>query len=204
MVKSIWIKFKQHLWRNLILLGLGLGLLLFVPGKIKAFIDGPAELYETESPRNRDLTRVVDASGTVTAHEEAVIQFQASGKLNWVGVKKGDTVKKWQAVASLDRQSLAQNLKKELLDYQGERWDFEQDQEDYGTAGLPLEKSMITDEVKRILEKAQFDLDSAVIDYELAKLSYDLAVIHTPIEGIVTEVDSPLPGVNVTPATAST
>lgn len=202
MLKKIWPKFRQHLWRNLIFALIGLVLIFTVPQKIKAVVDGPAALYETTQPEKKDLTQIVDASGVVAAHEEAVIQFQSSGKLQWVGVQKGQAVKKWQAIASLDRESLQQNLKKELLDYESERWDFEQDHDDYNSNGLPIEKTVTDDAVKRILEKAQFDLDDAVIDYELAKLSYDLAVIYTPIEGIITEIDSPLPGVNITPATA--
>lgn len=194
--------FNKHKARNGFILVLVIIGFLIAQRRIKAFVAGPEAQYETSHLSRRDLKRVIDASGQVMAHEEAVIQFQASGKLAWVGVQKGQLVKKWQAIASLNRESLQQNLKKELLDYQKERWDFEQDQDNYKTSGLPLEKSIITDEVKRILEKAQFDLDSAVIDYELAKLSFDLAVIYTPIEGIVTGIDSPVPGINITPATA--
>lgn len=202
MFKQIFAWFAKHKIRNSFILGLVIIGLLVVPKRIQAILDGPEAQYETTQPKLRTLISVIDASGQVMAREEAVIQFQASGKLTWVGVKKGDSVNRWQAIASLDRESLQQSLKKELLDYQSERWDFEQSHDDYDSSGLPIEKTVTDDAIKRILEKAQFDLDKAVIDYELAKLSYDLAVIYTPISGIVTDVDSPIPGVNITPATA--
>jgi len=147
--------------------------------------------------KKQDLKKELKLSGIVEAEESVTLRFQGSGLLNWVGVKEGDSVKKWQALASLDQRSLQQNLKKELNDYLSERWDFEQTQEDYeGTK----EKHLISDAMQRILDKAQFDLESSVIDYELADLAVKLATLTTPIDGIVTLVEQPHSGVNITPA----
>jgi len=149
--------------------------------------------------KKQDLKKELKLSGIIEAEENVTLRFQGSGLLNWVGVKEGDSVKKWQALASLDKRSLKQNLKKELNDYLSERWDFEQTQEDYeGTK----ERHLISDAMQRILDKAQFDLESSVIDYELADLAVKLATLITPIEGIVTLVEQPHSGVNITPATA--
>jgi len=122
--------------------------------------------------------------------------------LIWVGVKEGDQVNKWQAIASLDKRELEMTLKKDLNDYMNERWDFEQEHEDYETSGKTKEQWLVTDAIKRILEKAQFDLNNAVIDIEIADLAIKLAAIVTPIDGIVTNIESPVAGVNITPATA--
>lgn len=62
--------------------------------------------------------------------------------------------------------------------------------------------SALTDTVKRILEKNQWDLEKAVLDVELKHLSLEFATLITPIAGIVTQVDTPVAGVNITPATA--
>jgi len=52
------------------------------------------------------------------------------------------------------------------------------------------------------LEKNQWDLEKAVLDVELKDIALKLATLITPIEGIVTKIDTPVAGINITPATA--
>jgi RND family efflux transporter MFP subunit len=181
----------------LIILGI-----IYLPSRIRKAVLGAEAEYDSVKPRTTDLTQIIDASGEIKAQEQATLKFQASGKLNWIGVEKGDQVKKWQAIASLDRRTIKKNLEKEIYDYLSERWDFEQDHSDYGSSGLPLDKSPLTDAAKRVLEKAQFDLNQSILDLEIDQISYELAVIYSPIDGIVTDIESPIPGVNITAATA--
>ena len=137
--------------------------------------------------------------GKIKAEKKVDLKFAASGKLIWVGVKVGDRVKRGQAIASLDRRELEKRLRKEMNDYLSERWDFEQTQDNYQES---KERHLLTDAIKRILDKAQFDLDNAVLDVEIAKLAVEYTAITSPIDGIVTRVDQPVAGVNITPATA--
>jgi len=109
-------------------------------------------------------------------------------------------VKKGQAIASLDQRELKKRLEKELNDYLTVRWNFEQTHEDYKEY---KDNATLTDEMKRILEKAQFGLSNAVINVELADLAIKYATITTPIAGLVTHIDTPLAGINITPATAT-
>jgi len=180
--------------RYLIILGIAaLALLLlrqFGPLKPqKSPVPSPAPVVNEEN--------ILIASGTIQAHEVANLTFQTSGLLTWVGVREGDWVKKWQGIASLDKKELQKRLDRQLNLYLTNRWDFEQLQDDYQET---KERHLITDQIKRILEKAQFSLDNAVIDVELADLAKRLATISTPIEGIVIRVDTPNPGINITPA----
>jgi len=138
-------------------------------------------------------------AGEIKAEREVNLKFKTSGKLVWVGVKKGDRIKKWQAVASLDKKQLEKTFKKEMNDYMNERWDFEQTQDDYQET---KERYLITDEIKRILEKAQFDLNNSILDAEIADLAVKYSTLVSPIGGLVTRVDQPIAGVNITPATA--
>lgn len=187
---------------------LSIGIAIFIialailPQRIQKIIAGPQAQYETTKVKKEDIIQAVSASGEVESQEQVTLQFQTSGKLVWVGVKEGDQVNKWQAIASLDKRELEQDLKKDLNDYMNERWDFEQTYEDYDKSGLSEEQWLVTDAIKRILQKAQFDLNNAVIDVEIADLAIKLATIVTPIDGIVTNIDSPVAGVNITPATA--
>ncbi len=143
--------------------------------------------------------RPVILAGTVQAEDEVELRFQTSGRLAWVGVDKGDWVKKGQAIASLDREELKKRFEKEMNDYLKERWNFEQTHDNYQDE---KDRFLITDEIKRILEKAQFNLNNAVLDAEISNLALKYAVLTTPIDGIVIDLDQPFSGVNITPAGA--
>ena len=147
----------------------------------------------------RTLEKEINVSGEVEAEEDVVLRFKTSGKLAWVGVKEGDWVKKWQAIASLDQRELKKRFQKEMNNYLTTRWDWEQTQADYKDY---RDRLLLTDEMKRILDKAQFKLDNAVLDVEIADLAVKYAVLVSPIEGIVTQVETPVAGVNITPAQA--
>lgn len=160
----------------------------------------PKEEYKTTKVVKKDLLKTVSASGEIKSETEVNLKFQASGLLTWVGIKEGDYVKKWQTIASLDKRELEKTFQKYANDYLNERWDFEQTQEDYLET---KERKLVTDAIQRILDKAQFDLSKAVLDYEIKDLAVKFATIYSPIDGIVTHIDSPVAGVNITPATAS-
>jgi RND family efflux transporter MFP subunit len=173
-----------------------------IPRRVISYVKGPIEKYETAKVKVQDLSQTVSASGEVVAEKQVTLKFQTSGKLAWVGVKEGDQVKKWQAIASLDKEELRQTLKKELNDYMNERWDFDQDREDYLITSDDLDSYTLENDIRRILDKAQFDLNNKVIDVEIADLAIRLATLVTPIDGIVVDIEEPVAGVNITPATA--
>lgn len=154
----------------------------------------PSKTFATQKVEKGKIEVTVSASGTVRSESEAKVQFQTSGKLAWLGVKEGDSVKKWQALASLDKDDLKKRFQKEMNDYLNERWDFEQKQDDYKTT---KERSLVTDSIKRILEKAQFDLNNSVLDLEISDLTVKYATVYSPIEGIITAMEPSVPGVNV-------
>lgn len=154
------------------------------------------EEIKTVKPKIDNITQTVSASGKIKSDEEVNLSFQTLGKLAWVGVKKGDTVKKWQGIASLDQAALKKNLQAILNDYSIERTEFDDDQKTY--------EVVLTDFIKRIRQRSQFNLDNSVIDVELQDISIKLANISTPIAGIVTRADAEVAGVNITPTTTWT
>lgn len=151
---------------------------------------------ETAKVKRGTLEEKLTISGTIDAEEMATLRFQTSGRLTWVGVKEGDYVKKYQAIASLDQREVRKTLEKYLNTYSSERRDFDQ------TIIDDYKDKVITDAIKRAKEKAQFDLNSAVLDVELKNLAIEFSNLWTPIEGIVTKILAPYAGVNITPATA--
>lgn len=151
--------------------------------------------YSTTKVIKGSLSQTVSASGKITSEKIAQLAFQSSGKLNWVGIKEQDTVKQWQAIASLDTKSVQENIKKEMLAYMNQRWSFEQTQDDYKTDKNNL---VLTDAEKRILEESQFNLDSSVADVEIADLAKTNATLVSPINGLVVQIQTPVASVNVT------
>jgi len=143
-----------------------------------------------------NIAKTLVFAGKIDAENFAVLHFQASGQLAWLGVKEGDLVKKWQAVASLDKESLKKSLEKEMNDYLTSRWNFEDTQDAYKET---RERKLITDEIKRILDRQQFTLDNSVLDYEIANLTVKYATLISPLSGIVTGIENSTVGVNITP-----
>lgn len=143
------------------------------------------EIYEAQK---MDITKSIEVSGEVEADESVDLHFQTLGRLSWIGVKEGERVDKWQAVASLDKRTLEKQLKQDLIAFEKQYRDFEQSVDD---------NPLVNHRFKRILEKAQFDLNSEVLDVEIKNLAIELATLVSPIAGIVTNVDTPVAGVNV-------
>lgn len=151
----------------------------------------PTKLYELAPAGLSDIRQTVVASGKIKSQTQADLKFSASGLIAWIGVKEGDRVKKWQALASLDVRELQMNLEKYLLDFSKERNDFDED------IKVTYRDKALTDTISRILQKNQYDLDKAVLDVELKDLSLKLATLISPIDGIITNLDTPVAGVNV-------
>lgn len=151
----------------------------------------------------QDLLDSLSISGEIDAVEKVSLRFQTSGLLSWVGVKEGDYVKKFQSIASLDKKDLQNRMSQLLNTYSKTRNDFEQaqdDNKDWQTLGMTDEARTT---IKRSLEKYQADLNNSVLVVESQALSLKYASLWTPIEGLVTNVDAPLAGQNITPATAT-
>lgn len=196
--------FKRH--KKKIILALILILVLFFglrqsqakKRKNPAFFNPQKDIIVTSQLKTIEDTLTL--SGSIDAHDKAEVNFQTSGRLAWVGVKEGDRVKKWQSLASLDRQELRKQLEISFNNYQSQLSQFDDTQDKYKQEKEAL---ILTDEMKRILARSQFALDNAVINYELNDLAVKYATIWSPINGIVVSVAQPHPGVNITPANSS-
>ncbi len=154
----------------------------------------------TARVKRGDFVKNISSSGKTQADKSADLKFQTSGKLAWVNVKEGDAVKAGQAIAGLDNREVQKNLEKALRDYSDQRATFDDTaQVTYGNQTL---SDALNNSVRRILQKNQWDLDKAVLDVELQSLAVEFATLTSPIAGVVTHIDTPVAGVNVTPATA--
>lgn len=195
-MKKLLIFIKKRWWIVLLILVVGVW---FMFNQTFGKKNTTAEL--TYKVKRQTLQESLTFSGSVDAQEKATLRFQTSGRLAWVGVKEGDVVKKYQAIASLDQQALKKQLQKDLIDYEKERLDHDNDSLDYNNHGLPSDRYARQDAIDAY-KKAQYDLDSTVLDVELTDISLRYSTLVSPIAGVVTSVGTKQAGVNITPTQA--
>ena len=135
-------------------------------------------------------------AGSVSAEEIASLRFQNPGRLVWVGVKVGDSVKKWQGEASLDKGQLRKSIQTQFNNYRTQLSQFWDTQDNY-------KDTIITDTIQRILDRTQYSLDNSVINYEIADMAIKESTLVSPISGIVTQLDQAQVGTNINPASTS-
>jgi len=142
------------------------------------------------TPQIQTIASKLNLAGSIDAQSKVTLQFQTAGQLAWLGVKVGDTVKKYQAI---DKTSLKKNLEIQFNNYNSTLSNFYDTTDDY-------KDTVITTEFQRILDRNQNTLNNAVINYELTDLAIKYATLTSPINGIVTSVGSALPGTNIIPS----
>lgn len=187
--------------RKFLLIGVvigGLAWATFLGGRF--ILKSRQPVLKTAKVERGTLIQAISASGKIKAADEVNLQFQTSGRLAWVGVKEGDKVVAGQTTAQLDQRELEKNLQKSLRDYSIQRNVFEETFRVTYREQTP--QTVLTDTIKRILEKNQWDLEKAVLDVELKDLALKYSVLTTPISGIVTRIDAPIAGVNIVPQNA--
>ena len=190
------IEFLKKRWYFLVIILL-VFVLIFTQTQAKK-----TEVEEKMTAKKQNLKETLTLSGEIDAKEKVNLKFQTSGRLAWVGVKEGDYVKKYQAIASLDKRDLKNRLDKYLNNYLKQRNSFEQTKDDYEET-YEFSTGDLHKRAKRILENSQYDLNSAVLDVEYQNLLLEYADLWTPIEGVVTHIDIQKAGVNITPANAN-
>jgi RND family efflux transporter MFP subunit len=193
-IKSFFSRVKNLVWGHkkisaVVLIALIIvGVILFPKG-------GKPPL--TETAKIQDVVKTVSVTGNVDAQNASNLTFQTPERLSWVGVKLGDSVKKGQAVASLDQTILQATFRQAQQDFVAAKAASQQ-YYDNNTSGTEsdaqkVERTAIDD----ALNKA-FD--------QMLKVEQDLAysTLYSPIAGIVTRMDAQTAGINITPATTFT
>ncbi len=186
-IKQLLSLAKKFWWVILILVIAGLVAWSWWSGKQKT----KAEL-ELVNPQARDLVQTVDFSGRVDAKERVGLHFGVTGKLVYLGAESGDTVKKWQTIASLDQRSLQKQLDKTLSFYETQRWTYEE-QED------GREYRWLDESEQRTADQDQQALDRSVMDVELQYLAFEGYSLTAPFAGILVQAPHNVTGVQVNP-----
>lgn len=127
----------------------------------------------------------MELKGKINASQIAQCKFAISGKLVSINCKVGDSVKRGQILAILNKTELQAFLDRALKQYDLERALFDEKQ-----------KESLTEYEKR---KYQDSLDISVKNVEIDKSNLEGTDLHSSINGIIAEIDQCYPGDNITP-----
>jgi len=155
----------------------------------------PKVSYDEFSVKRQDISETLELSGKVRAENTASLKFLAGGLLTYVGAKEGDTVKKWQTLASVDTRQLQKAMEQKLNLYAIQRGSFEQTVDDNNNA---VPNGDLGRTLERLLSKNQYQLENTVKDVEYQDLYLKLARISSPIAGVLVQSPTSVSGVQVT------
>ncbi len=109
-IKDLFKKILAIRRRNKIIIGVVILIILFFVfrGKSK-----PTSLQFAEVSKN-NIASTITASGILSGKSVATLHFNSAGKLNYLGVKSGDSVTRGEVIASLDGTILNSSLQEAL------------------------------------------------------------------------------------------
>ncbi len=151
----------------------------------------------TVQPQFRDITKTLELSGSVQAKKLAKLHFQTGGLVVYYPWQEGDTIKKYQTIASLDQRQLKKVLQEKLNLYAKQLNAFSQLRDDHQDK---IDANDIDLQLKRILDNSQYDLNNAVLNVELQDLTIKYSYLTAPFTGIL--IKSPITSshVNILPS----
>lgn len=197
MLKNLWNKilvFKKKsgkkFWIILLVLLVVVWKMFFTADKSVAF--------KSQKTAKGDILETLTTTGTVKADEFANMTFQSGGRLAWVKVKKGDTVKKGQPLAGLDTVVLNAAYQQAVNNYRN--------YQAAADSALDSVKGHTGDETysqRATRTAAEVARDNAYDAMNAALQNLRFANLYAPFDGIVAEATPSFAGANVTPATAS-
>lgn len=148
--------------------------------------------YDEFTVTRKNISDTLELSGKVQAGQSATLRFATGGLVTYLGPKEGDTVKKWQTLASIDTRQLQKILEEKLNLYAMQRATFDQAVDD---TGKTVPSGDLQNTLQRLLAKNQYQLDNTVKDVEYQNLSLQLSRLTSPLAGIL--IQSPITTSNV-------
>lgn len=151
----------------------------------------------TEEVTRKDVVKIVSVTGDVAADNSVNLSFQSGEALGWVGVKEGDVVTKWQAIASLDQNKLQASFRQAQQDFVAAKAASDQYYDGHKNA---------TESYDEKVKRTALDATQNKAYDQMVKTQYDIShsTLYSPIDGIITRADAQIAGVNVTSATIFT
>lgn len=185
-IKTPFIWAKEHWLLSLLIL---IGLLAVGYYLYQRTLTDEAELTFI-NPQRENLVKTLEVSGLVDASEKARLRFIVGGKVVYVGAEEGDTVKKWQTIATIDQATLNKQLQQDLNNYMKERWDWEETRDN-------IKDRAIDTTERRSVDKEQWDLENQVLNVEIRDIAINNTVLSAPFDGVLTVAPTAVAGVQL-------
>lgn len=152
---------------------------------------------ETYKVTRGEIVEAVSSSGEIAASQKADLTFQGGGRVAWVGIKEGDKVSEWQAIASLDTVALKAAYQQALNTYRSLEAAAQKAEDD--VKGHSADESFAQ---KATRMAAQVARDNAFDAVKAAENALKYGTIYAPFAGVITKANPAFAGVNVLPGTA--
>jgi RND family efflux transporter MFP subunit len=165
--------------------------IFFFIGK-SIFFGSKNNISNSSVVKRGDIREELALSGEVYAEDHVVLRFETIGRVNWVGVKEGDWVKKGQAIATLDKETLDAALRQAWQNFTAAK--AASDKYYDGRKGKSEES--YSEKIERTALDATQNV--AYDNVRIAQENLKSAELYSPINGLVVEADPSLAGVNVT------
>lgn len=133
-------------------------------------------------------------SGQVEADKHAILYFPTSGKISWVGVKEGETVRRGQALTSLDKTTLNANYQQALNTYRNY-----QASADNVLDSVQGHADNETFSQRATRTAAEVARDNAYDAVKAAEYNLRNATLTSPFDGVITSLPFSYAGINVMP-----
>lgn len=140
--------------------------------------------------KKADIKEELTLSGKIYAKDQINLSFGIAGKVDWVGVKKGDWVKKNQAIAALEKETLEATLRQKWQDFTAAKAASEK----YYSGRTGNSESYDQKIERTALDATQ---NKAYDSVRIAQENLKAAVLYSPIEGLVVSAEPSLAGVNI-------
>jgi len=174
------IRFIARRFRILIAIGVGLLILSQTPFPQRLFKGQP--LPQTQKVEKKNLIRSFSASGNIEASQKASLHFLTSGKVVWVGVKRGDNVYMGEALTSLDTTELQASWRQAEQDFISAKAEVEKV---YDETGRKVDESF-SEKVKRTAAEAK--QNKAFDSMKKIEKQIQDSTLVSPINGVVTDI----------------
>lgn len=142
--------------------------------------NGQLKIVEAQ---RKNIVESITVSGKIAAEKQATLTFPAAGKLSYVNVKPGDSVKAGQWMAALDTGDLQAAVTKAWYSYLAA--DANAKEVEDSVKGHDKDETYVQ---KNDRVAAQTARDSAYESWLSANRAVQLAVLKSPFVGMVTEV----------------
>lgn len=177
--------------RNIVILALAVLVIVAVATRGFGLLGG--KKTEKYTIVRGNVTEELVISGSVTADKFSQMTFSGSGKIEWIGVTEGDSVKKGQAIVKLDTKVLNSAFEDARSDLRAAEANAQ-----YVVDSVKDHSKDETYYQKTTRTTAEAARDSAYEAYKIAEENLRNATLYAPFAGVISFLTEKSAGVNVT------